>query len=169
MTHLKLDFVDAHAGLQRAVTLRLPVLLAALHLEDADFLPLRLGEDDARDGRARDVGLAGDDAVVGFDEEDAVEGHVVASRAGQTIHGHHRPGLHLLLPAAGLNNGKHHETPGNRPAALSGLQPGPELLTITQALVPGVPQVPRVPRVRVRNPHLRNPGTGGTCGTRTST
>src|SRR5262245_35696632 len=101
MLALYLNVGDANARHQAAMTLRPPVLLAALLLEDAHFLGLVLIVDDAdhacavHEGRAR-LHIA----RISAHQQDLIERDLSASLAGVvSVDGNDGARLHAKLPS----------------------------------------------------------------------
>src|SRR5262245_42383819 len=85
---LALDRLDADLGEILPVAVAAPVVLAPLHLEDADLRPASLSRDRADRLRARDQRLADALFTLAGDEQHFGELDPVADRARELLHAH---------------------------------------------------------------------------------
>src|SRR5262245_5444205 len=112
MRSLNQNVLDPDPGQRAAVPLRPAHALAALLLEDADLWSASLAVDDADDPGVGDKRRAGEHlAAVLFEHQHLVDAHFLAGLDIDAVHGDDRPGRHLDLPSAALNDCEHVQLP----------------------------------------------------------
>src|SRR5258705_1678431 len=107
---LAIDLVDADLGEVLSVAVAAPVVLAPLHLEDAELRPSALRGDRSDRLRARDQRLADALFALAGDEQHFGELDAVADRTRELLHAHGPAWLDAVLLATGADHRVHHES-----------------------------------------------------------
>src|SRR5262249_24809863 len=103
-----LDRLDADLGVVLPVTVAAPVVLAPLHLEDADLRPARLGGDRADCLRPGHERLAHARLALAGDQQHLRELDAIADRPRELLDAHRLARFHAVLLATRSDHRVHH-------------------------------------------------------------